>query len=95
MIVRNMQVERPKCKWFLNDPELDGFQIYDSEDEARTALKNNFDFWKDQANDDGEWPDYVEGITIGEVKEISYLKEVNEVVDEDEIKCATLEMKAI
>ncbi len=77
--------------WFMHDAEAEGFQTYPTEAKARDALADNLQYWIDQAHDDGEWSDYAEGITIGEVKEISYLKPVSEIYQEG----STLEMKTI
>jgi len=79
--------------WFLYDAELEGFEAFDTEKEAREALKKNFEFWSEQAKEEGEWPDYVENIRIriGIVKEVSYLKPVSELKEDGD----TLEMKEI
>jgi hypothetical protein len=77
--------------WFVHDAEIGGFETYENEEKAREALADNMQSWIDDAYDNGEFSDCAEGITIGEVKEISYLKPVSEREEDG----ATLEMKTL
>ena len=77
--------------WFTYDSELGGFETFETEQEARENLADNIQYWEDAASSDGEWSDNSECVYIGEVKERSHLKPV----DDGDSYYSILEMKSV
>lgn len=69
-------------KWFVFDPDGNGFVTYETEAEARAVAQECIDEWRNVAIADREWSDYVDGLCWGKISEaatrVEIISEYNE-----------------
>lgn len=72
----------PWKKWFVHDWN-EGFQIFETEQEAKDLFKKILDQYADEASED-EWNMEVEHLCMGEVLREVKIKEIPHEMDEDD-----------
>ena len=58
-------------RWFYYDADGDGFQLVDTEEQAREAAEESMRLSRQSADDDGEWSSSVDCICWGEIRQIA------------------------
>jgi len=69
--------------YFVHDPNGYGFQLYDSEDDAKEMAEEILAMERDDALNEGEWSDDISYVCWGKVIEKAITLDIDEPLDED------------